>query len=378
MAYCQGQTSLWGNNNDKYIKFYNSSIVAIDGSDTVQNQLLSALRIRYSQINRARITLKPGQTDYLLNYAGLGDGISFLSIVATYEPKSKIEADNYVQYAFYNDLARIRNFCEVMVLTGNSTNLIPQLYLSNPNVNYPVMLDVLMATKNDDYNFFVDTINQTGTSFVGLSYSSIKTHVINDSIKIVDGSNRPLIYLQLANINSIERTGLILTIDDSSRGEVFLKFGDTYSVNQGFSLLNYILENPGVNTATLSPLTDDIAPVVYFYNQVLGTSSFITLQGGGGGGPYNTSQGLTFAATMSLTTFPTINDNLLVNVLVGTVSDNRDGIMSITGSNLVITKDSTIYTSITASGTYSVVFTGVKDLAENSITGVNLTLTITS
>lgn len=377
MAYCQGQTSLWGNNNDKYIKFYNSSIVAIDGSDTVQNQLLSTLRIRYSQINRARITLKPGQTDYLLNYAGLGDGISFLSIVATYDPKSKIEADNYVQYVFYNDLTRIRNFCEVMILTGNSTNLVPQLYLSNPNVNYPVMLDVLMATKNDDYNFFVDTINQTGTSFVGLSYSSIKTHVINDSIKIVDGSNRPLIYLQLANINSIERTGLILTVDDSSRGEVFFKFVDTYSVNQGFSLLNYILENPGVNTATLSPLTDDLAPVVYFYNQVLGTSSFITLQGGGGG-PYNTSQGLTFAATMSLTTFPTINDNLLVNVLVGTVSDNRDGIMSITGSNLIITKDSTIYTSITASGTYSVVFTGVKDLAENSITGVNLTLTITS
>ncbi len=377
MAYCQNQTSLWGNNNDKYIKFYNSSIIAIDGSDTVQNQLLSSLRIRYAQINRARITLKPGQTDYLLNYAGLGDGISFLSIVATYDPKSKIEADNYVQYAFYNDLTRIRTFCEVMILTGNSTNLIPQIYLSNPNSNYPVMLDVLMASKSDDYNYFVDIINQTGTSFVGLSYSSIQTHVVNDSIKIVDNLNRPLIYLQLANINSIERTGLILTVDDQSRGEVFLKFGNTYSVNQGFSLLNYILENPNVNTSNLSPLTDDIAPVVYFYNQVLGTSSPITLQGGGGG-PYNTSQGLTFAATMSLTTFPSINNNLLVNVLVDSVSDNRDGVMSITGSNLVITKDSTTFTSLTSSGTYSVVFNGVKDLAENSITGVNLTLTITS
>ncbi len=377
MAYCQNQTSLWGNNNDKYIKFYNSSIIAIDGSDTVQNQLLSSLRIRYAQINRARITLKPGQTDYLLNYAGLGDGISFLSIVATYDPKSKIEADNYVQYAFYNDLTRIRTFCEVMILTGNSTNLIPQIYLSNPNSNYPVMLDVLMASKSDDYNYFVDIINQTGTSFVGLSYSSIQTHVVNDSIKIVDNLNRPLIYLQLANINSIERTGLILTVDDQSRGEVFLKFGNTYSVNQGFSLLNYILENPNVNTSNLSPLTDDIAPVVYFYNQVLGTSSPITLQGGGGG-PYNTSQGLTFAATMSLTTFPSINNNLLVNVLVDSVSDNRDGVMSITGSNLVITKDSTTFTSLTSSGTYSVIFNGVKDLAENSITGVNLTLTITS
>lgn len=377
MAYCQNQTSLWGNNNDKYIKFLNSSIVAVDGSDTVENQVLSALRIKYAQINRARITLRPGQTDYLLNYAGLGDGISFLSIVATYDPKSKIEADNYLQYAFYNDLTRLRTFCEVMILTGNSTNLIPQIYLTNPNANYAVTLDVLMASKGDDYNPFEDIINQTGTSFVGLSYSSIKTHVVNDSIKIVNSQNSPLIYLQLANINSIERTGLILTVDDSSRGEVFLKFGDTYSVNQGFSLLNYILENVDVNTNTLSPLTDDVSPIVYFYNQVVGTNSYIEFNGATAG-PYDTSIGNTFSTIMSLGTFGTISNNLLVDVIVGSVSDNRDGLMSITGSNLVITKDSTEYTSITASGTYSVTFTGVKDLAENSITGVILTLTITS
>jgi hypothetical protein len=377
MAYCQNQTSLWGNNNDKYIKFGNSSIVAIDGANTVETQLLSSLNIKYSQISRARVTLRPGQTDYLLNYGGLGDGISFISIVATYDPKSKIEADNYVQYAFYNDLTRLRSFCEIMVLTGNSTNLIPQIYLTNPNGNYAVMLDILVASKSDQYNPFVDTINQTGTSFVGLSYSSIKTHVINDSIKIVDSLNRPLIYLQLSNINSVERTGLILTIDDQSRGEVFLKFNDTYSVNQGFSLINYILENPNVNTNTLSPLTDDVAPVVYFYNQVVGTSSYIEFNGATAG-PYDTSFGNTFSTIMSLGTFGTISNNLLVDVLVNNVNDNRDGVISITGSNLVITKDSTTYTSITSSGTYSVTFNGVKDLAENSVSGVVLTLTITS
>ena len=93
MAYCQNQTSLWGNNNDKIIKFSNSSIVAIEGANTVETQLLSSLAIKYSQISRARVTLRPGQADYLLNYGGLGDGISFISIVATYDPKSKIEAD---------------------------------------------------------------------------------------------------------------------------------------------------------------------------------------------------------------------------------------------------------------------------------------------
>lgn len=377
MSYCQNQSSLFGT-TDKYIKFYNGDLVAVEGSNIVETQILKNLRIPYRQVLRGRITLKAGQTDYLLNHLGLGDNATLVSIATTYDPKSKIESDNYVQYAFYNDLTRLRTFCEIMILTGNTTNRVPQLYLTNPNPNYSVTLDVMVAQKTDDYNYFEDIINQTGTSFVGLSYSSIETHIANDSIKIVDSQNRPLIYLQLANIASIERDGLILTIDDQSRGEIFLKFGDTYSVNQGFSLLNYILENPNVNTSILSPITDDIPPIIYFYNQVVGTTSTIDLVGAAFSGPYNTSQGLTFTATMSLATFPTINNNLLIDKLVGTVSDNRDGILSITGSNILITKDSTTYTSITVSGTYSIIFTGIKDLAENSLTGVNLTLTITN
>jgi hypothetical protein len=373
---CNNQSSLFGA-SDKYIKFYQSNLVAIEGVNTVETQFLNLLRIPYTQILRGRITLRPGQIDYLLNYLGLGDNVTFLSIVAIYDPKSKIEEDNYVDYMFYDDLGRIRSFDEIMILTGNSTNRIPQLYLVNPNPYYSVQLDVLVAKKDDEYNYFPDTLNQIGTSFVGLSYSSIKTHVVNDSIKIVDSQSRPLIYLQLANITSVERTGLILTIDDQSRSEVFLKFVDSYSVNQGFSLINYILENANVNTNTLSPLTDDIAPVVYFYNQVVGTSSYIQFNGATAG-PYDTSFGNTFSTSMNLATFGTISNNLLVDVLVDSVSDSRDGLFSITGSNLIITKDSTTYTSITSSGTYSVEFTNIKDLAENSISGVKLTLTITA
>ena len=380
MAYCQNQTSLWGN-NDKYIKFGNSSIVAIEGANTVETQLLTSLRIKYSQIFRARITLKPGQADYLLNYGGLGDGVSFVSIVATYDPKSKIEADNYVHYTFYNDMTVLRSFCEIMILTGNSTNLVPQLYLTNPNNNYSVMFDVMIASKSDDYNYFVDTVNQAGTSFVGLSisasFSSIQTHVVDDSFKVVDSQNRALLYLLIDKIHGIERNGLILSLDDESRGEIFLKFTSTYSVNQAFSLINYILETPGVDTNLLSPLTDDIPPTIYFYNQVVGTSSYIELDGATAG-PYNSSLGNTFSTVMSLTTFGTISNNLLVDKLIGSVSDARDGFVSITGSNIIISKDSVTYTSITQSGTYSVTFDGIKDLAENNNSGIILNLTITA
>ena len=317
MAYCQNQTSLFGT-SDKYIKFYNGDLVAVDGANIVETQILKNLRIPYNQVLKGRITLKAGQVDYLLNHLGLGDNATLVSIAATYDPKSKIETDNYVQYAYYNALGVVRSFCEIIILTGNSTNRVPQLYLTNPNSKYDVILDVMVAKKSNDYDYFVDIINQTGTSFVGLSYSSIKTHIVNDSIKIVDNQNRPLIYLQLTNINSIERDGLILTIDDQSRGEIFLKFGNTYSVNQGFSLLNYVLENPNVNISSLSPLEDNIPPTIYFYDQVLGTNSNIDLVGGVGG-PYNTSQGLTFSTLMSLTTFPTINNDLLSNVFVNNI-----------------------------------------------------------
>lgn len=375
MAYCQNQSSLFGP-ADKHIKFYNGDLVAVEGSNIVETQILRNLRIPYSQVLRGRITLKAGQVDYLLNHLGLGDNATLVSIAATYDPKSKIETDNYVQYTFYNDMTVLRSFCEIMILTGNSTNRIPNLFLTNPNPNYAVTLDVMVANKSDTYNYFVDTVNQSGTSFVGLSYSSIQTYQVNQSIKVVDSQNRALIYLNLEGISLVSPNGLILEIDDLARGTIFLKFIDTYSVNQAFSLINYILENAGVDTNTLSPLTDDIAPQINFRTTVLGTTSTIDLVGGGGG-PYNSSQGLTFSTEMSLSTFGTISTNLLINSLILSVVDNRDGTMSVTGSNLSITKDTVTYTSITTSGTYSIGFAGIKDLAQNANSNIILNLTVT-
>jgi hypothetical protein len=175
MSYCGNQTSLFGS-PDKYIKFYNGDLVAVEGANIVETQILRNLRIPYTQVLRGRVTLRAGQTDYLLNHLGLGDNATLVSIAVTYDPKSKIETDNFVQYAFYNDLTRVRAFCEVMILTGNTTNRIPQLYLTNPNATYSVTLDVMVAKKGDEYAFFEDILNQYGTTFVGLSYSSIQHH----------------------------------------------------------------------------------------------------------------------------------------------------------------------------------------------------------
>ena len=387
MAYtgCTNQSSLFGA-SEKYIKFLNSDIVAIEGANTIERQFLKDLRIPYTQILKGRVVLKAGQVDYLLNHLGLGDNATFLSIAATYDPKSKVEADNYVVYNYSDDMTKNRHFSQLMILTGNSSNRIPQLYLTNPNANYNVVLDIMVAVIDETYNYFNDTINQSGLSFTGLEYTDIHTYIVNESIVINDKSSpaKPLVYLKLTNINSIERSGLILIIDDQSYGTLFLKFLTQNDANQAFSLINYVLDNPGIDIDTISPLSDTVDPIVYFYSRVENTGDYIAFNGSTTSVPYDTSDGFTFSTSISLSTYGTqsgggtnsvIDRNRLIYLLVDSVSDNRDGTMSLTASNLIITATAGEISTIVEAGTYSVTF-DFSDLAQNYLNGVVINLTI--
>jgi hypothetical protein len=119
---------------------------------------------------------------------------------AVYDTKAVIEADRYVNWSYYDDLTRINSFADMMVLTGNSTHRIPQLYLTNPSDKYPVFIDVMVGVIDDSYSIFTDTINQSGTSFTGLEYTDIHSHVVGESLVINDKSSpvKPLIYIRLS------------------------------------------------------------------------------------------------------------------------------------------------------------------------------------
>lgn len=378
---CNNQSSLFGS-SEKYIKFLNSDLVAIEGANTVERQFLKDIRIRYAQILKGRIILKPGQVDYLLNHLGLGDNATFLSIAASYDPKSKVEADNYVVYNFADDLSKNHYFAQLMILTGNSAYRVPQLYLTNPNAKYAVALDVMVAVIDDNYSFFTDTTNQSGLSFVGLEIGDIHTYVVNESIVIKDKSTpaKPLLYLKLANINSVERNGLVITVDDQSVGTILLKFKTTNDAAQAFSLFNYVLENPSVDIDTLSPLEDLVDPIIYFYSQVGGSGEFIAFNGLTAAVPYNTSNGNTFSTSISISTWGTssvISKTRLVELIIASASDNRDGPMIVTASNILISGTAGTVSTINSSGTYSMTF-DFSDLALNNLTGVVLNLTITT
>jgi hypothetical protein len=366
----------------QYIKVNGGDFVAIEGSNILERLTVSDLRMPYKQILKSRVILKPGQTNYLLNFLGLGDNATFLCIKAVYNAKAVLEEDNIVHWSFYDDLTKVYSFAQMMVLTGNSTNRVKQLYLTNPNSKYSVTLEIMVAVIDEEYSFFTDTINQTGTSFTGLSYTDIKSYVIGESIVINDKSEpvRPLIYINIVNISVIEKSGNILIMDDTSLGSIFLQFLTEYDAFQAQSLLNYVIENPSVDINTLNPISDSLDPVIYFYSTVGASASgdYIAFNGSTASLPYDTSQGLTFSTSISLGTFGSasvIDKDLLSGLLISGVSDNRDGTMSLISSNIEITSGTSSVNTISATGSYIITF-NLGDIAQNYLDGVNVSLDI--
>ena len=377
-----GQSTLFGTQDSNYLKFQGSDLIAVEGPNTVERQLLGSLRFPYKQLLKGRVILKPGQVNYLLNHLGLGDNATLVSISAKYDAKSKIEEDNYILWSFYDDLTNTHPMAQYMMLTGNSSNRVKQLYLTNPNDTYSVILDVMVANIDDTYNFFNDVINQSGTSFVNLELGSITTYVTGESIVINDSNSKPLIYILLNNIETIEISGQILTIDDSSMGKIFLHFKTVGDAKQANSLLNYVLENPSVDIANLDPLVDEEPPIVYFLPTVGASSStaYIDFNGATDSVPYGTTYGNTFSTTISFGSYATnsqISKLSLIDLLIDYADDNRDGLITLYTQSIVLTGTAgSSVDSVVGEGTYSLTF-DISDIAGNNLSGVILNLTIT-
>ena len=382
---CQiGINSLFGAN--QYIKFLNSDIVALEGPNTLE-RLITNLQIPYAQVLKGRIILKAGQIGYLMNHLGLGDNATFIAIIARYDASSVNEEDNYIEWYYSNNPASINYMDQMLILTGNSVHRIPQLYFNNPNTNHNVQLDIMVAVIDDNYSFFPDTVNQTGLSFYNLQCNAglncIETFVTNESIVIYD-TNSPrnaLVYLTLINISSISINGDLIVIDEQTLGKIFLQFVSISDAKQAYSLINYVMENQGIVIQALNPIIDIYAPIVYFYNQVGNTASgaYIML-GDQHNGPYNTgltTSTMTFSTTLSLSDYQdpdhdndidsTLTKGFLSELLIDAVVDNRDGVIIIDDSDMILYDySSNVVESIVIAGTYSLYF-DISDLAGNTV-----------
>ena len=373
MAICNGQ-SIFGNRS-QYIRFKNDNIVAVEGMNTVETFLAGDIRFPYTQLLKSRIVLKAGQVNYLLNHLGMGDNATFVVIKATYNTESVNEEDNYILWNYFDDFNTQYPLAQMLLLTGNSTNRIKQIYLTNPSTKYAVTLDVMVASIDDTYNFFQDSTGQVGTSFTGLSWTDIQSFVVGRSIVLNDTNGDPLIYIELSNINSITRSSAMVTIDDDSYGTIIWVFTSESEAAQAQSLLNYVLSNSNINISNVTE--DDEPPVLYWLSQVGGssTASYIAFNGSTASVPYDTSDGFTFSTTISLSQHgPTISKTNLISLLIGSVSDARDGVISITSSAINLTGTQSVE-QIVATGSYTMTF-NISDLALNDLTDVNMSLTI--
>jgi len=380
MSICSNNGSIFGsNNNNQYIKTDKGDFIAIKGANIHERQILSDLMIPYKQILKSRIHLKAGQVNYLMNHLGLGDNATFVSIHARYDSKSVLEEDNYLVWNFYSDFNKQYAMDQLLVLTGNSSNRIEQIYLTNPNPDYAVELEVMVAVIDDEYSFFNNFNHQVGRSYIGLDLIDIKTHVPGESIVIYDKSspNKALTYFTISNINVVSRTVQILKINDSVLGDTFLEFSTEENAIQAESLLNHIVNNPSVNINNLCPLEDLEPPVIYFNQNYENTGDFITFNGLTATS-YNTLDGSTFSTQIEFATYATssmITKTDLLDGLIDSVVDNRDGTMSLTDDSINISSGTNSYDVITASASYEITF-NIEDIAKNNLNDILINISV--
>jgi hypothetical protein len=369
-------TSIWGKGSS-YIKLNNSDFVAVEGANILERLQGADIRIPYKQILKGRVILKPGQTNYLLNHLGLGDNATFLAIKSTFDPKSVMEEDNYINYSYFDDMSKIYSFAQLLVLTGNSANRIQQLYLTNPNTKYPVSLDIMVGVIDDEYSFFVDPSDQTAITFTNLEYGDIESHCVGESMVIMDKGNPslPLVYLNIPNISFIQRDGLYIKIDDDALGQIYLMFKTQFDVDQAYSIINAVLND---NSLDISTLGEDLIDPVLYWNETAGaTGSYIEFNSSNAGAPYDTTIGNTFSTTVDLSVNGgEITKDYLIELLIDKIIDNRDGEIAIQDDRLILLDSgATSIASITNTGVYTLSF-NFSDIAQNYLDEINIELNI--
>lgn len=369
--------SLFG--GQQSIKYNNGDLIATLGPNVTERLILSDLRVPYKQIVKSRVLLKPGAQDYLLNYSGLGDNTTFLALYAKYDPQSRNEMNNYLEYYFYNDPYRTYFMSQILTLSGNSTHRIPQMYLSNNNLTYSVSVDIMAAIIDDETSYFYGVTGPALTNaiqFIGLGFSlangfSIQTYTAGgknplnqwDSFAIYNSSNQITAFLEINTISTVQLSGTVIIIDDSSVGIIYMQFLTVYDADQAYSAINYAIENRSVAIPfTTTDDWDDTPPLIIFTQN-------IDLIGGtfGSGITYSSTYSNIFIGnTVSISTYGgTISKVQLASYSFTSITDNRDGIMPFTDSYITVLDSSMIiYDSITGSGTFSLLYM-IKDLAGN-------------
>tara|TARA_R110000772_G_scaffold2410_4_gene8610 strand:+ start:76751 stop:77893 length:1143 start_codon:yes stop_codon:yes gene_type:complete len=356
-----------------HIKTYQGSFVAVEGANmTHKMNTLPSLQFPFQQVLSARITLRAGQTNYLLNHLGLGDNATFLAITALYDDKSKFEADNYVQYSHFSNKNKLFTFAQLLVLTGNSECRIEQLYLHNPNQNSAVIIEVMVAVIDEYYDFFTqneDSNTDGPISFTNLKHTDVALWDSDDSVLVVTNQfNQPILYLNLGDINSVVQDGKILTVDETSVGSILLIFQTEYDATQGRVKITQWIDD--YNNGNVTAPVDDFEPIIYFTSSVTDDDTVV---------PYGESltsvdgnRAYVGGSVLSLTDYSgTITKTILSSFIIATILDFENTVITAVPATDLIIKTSVgvVLTDIQAAGVYFVYF-DISDIIGNKVSSL--------
>jgi hypothetical protein len=232
---------------------------------------------------------------------------------------------------------------------------------------------------NNGIDFFVERYHgevrdgYTGQNFrfTNLTFDSIKTHILGESIVINDSQLIPLLYISISSIQSIQvESDIRLKILDTQTDPVTLEFISPYDSNQAYSRLNQLLQNPMLDISTLG--LDEIPPQIFLNENFYGNSILTTSSGEAGLFTSNDADYFTVTFNKNSFTGPLpLNRLSILNGLVYDVIDNRDDSMSLTEDSVKIYKDvadtSNLVDSINQVGYYVVRLSAI-DLSQNEKT----------
>lgn len=343
---------------DKYIKVYDGKFVVVEGSEIIDKIDFGGVRFKYEQYFKSRMTLLKGAVGQMINYANLGDNVTFLLFKVTYDGKAK-ETEKHITYYFERDPETKYCIGDAMLLTGNTECRIPVIVLDNPSIKYDVQIEILVASVDNQIDYFaansVLNTNTTNITISNLLWDELVTHVPNESLKILNKNGQAQLYIKISDIANIVRQSRILLIDDNALGRVYLDFVNNYNAVQALSSLSWLLEDP-INRVLPDPAgTDDTPPVVTLTTNVVSNVATIDTSLA----PHNN--------------YP-ITQAQLVSYIIDSVTDNRDSTITSGQSDLTVKSGGIEVADINAIGVYELTF-DIQDIAENN-TQVIITLNV--
>jgi len=352
---------------EKLIKPYECSFIVTEGPNMKGKLNLQGLEIKYDSFYVSQLTLNEASSDQPIIFGFLGENVTFLMVRAKYmplDPNWAIETEQFIQYYYKDDPTKIRTMGQLLVLTGNSTNRIPQIYFNNPSLRYKVYLEILTANL-PQANLTNTSQYSQNSSFNALYSNSIISNVINftypsstgsTELQIIDINNNVVSvipYENIKTINKVESNILILGLDTEEK--IKLEFLSDFNCDQANSRINWVLKSSKYRNLTINSPEVDIESPVFTWNDVLtGTTTGIT-------------SGVTTLYLIPSGTTYISND--LKELFISGITDNRDGNISIYDCNIemYILNDIVPVNSIYNIGTYNIIFK-IKDIANNLTT----------